>query len=196
MRLNLSDKDPKRIFFTGDLHIGHANIIKFQNRPFASVHKMNLSLVENWNNVVDPQDFIFVLGDFFFCRPEAIKQIAQKLNGNIHLVLGNHDHESRGFYSNLFHGQIYDYLDLKVDTSVNKAGLIACFHYPIHRWNKCHHGSIHLHGHIHASEPITGINRYDVGVDANNYTPVSLRTIVERIGSHPGERHHEDSQNT
>ena len=53
-------------------------------------------------------------------------------------------------------------------------------------WYKSRHGSLHLHGHIHSHEDDynieqkkQGIRRYDVGVDANNYEPVSLKEILD-----------------
>lgn len=52
-------------------------------------------------------------------------------------------------------------------------------------WDKARRGAIMLHGHIH-SDPIynrenikAGIRRFDVGVDANGYKPVSLDTVVK-----------------
>lgn len=45
------------------------------------------------------------------------------------------------------------------------------------------HGAIHLHGHIHSTREYNEWNRrmrllrYDVGVDANGYKPVSLDEV-------------------
>lgn len=58
-------------------------------------------------------------------------------------------------------------------------------HYPMLSWPKKNSGSIQLHGHIHACEEynlqnkVDGIRRYDVGVDANDYYPVSVKEIIE-----------------
>ena len=40
------------IYFTGDQHFGHANIIKHCNRPFSSIDEMDKSLLEKWNKRV------------------------------------------------------------------------------------------------------------------------------------------------
>jgi calcineurin-like phosphoesterase family protein len=52
------------IWFTSDTHFGHSNIIQYSNRPFASVQSMDEVLINNWNQLVRPQDIIYHLGDF------------------------------------------------------------------------------------------------------------------------------------
>ena len=47
-------------YFTADLHFGHANIIKFCNRPFKSVEDMDKTLIRNWNETVQPDDEIYI----------------------------------------------------------------------------------------------------------------------------------------
>ena len=58
---------------------------------------------------------------------------------------------------------------------------IVLSHYPMADWQGMNHGSWHLHGHIHSSGGAynefnrkQGLLRHDVGVDANDYAPVSL----------------------
>jgi calcineurin-like phosphoesterase family protein len=55
-------------------------------------------------------------------------------------------------------------------------------HYPIESWSSQNYGSIHLHGHTHGKLFSTIKNRYDVGVDSNNYMPISLMQIMDKIG--------------
>ena len=43
-----------KVWFIADTHFGHANIIRFCNRPFESVEEMNETLVSNWNDRVAP----------------------------------------------------------------------------------------------------------------------------------------------
>ncbi len=78
------------IYYTADLHLGHANIIKYGNRPFSDVEEMDNALIANWRAVVKPNDDIYVLGDLMFkCNyPEAY---LKQLTGKIHLIKGNHD---------------------------------------------------------------------------------------------------------
>ena len=44
------------IYFTADTHFDHANIIRFCNRPFATVEEMNETLIANWNRKVHGND--------------------------------------------------------------------------------------------------------------------------------------------
>ena len=50
--------------YISDLHFGHANILKFDNRPFRNTEEMETSLIENWNNTVLAGDTTYILGDF------------------------------------------------------------------------------------------------------------------------------------
>ena len=51
------------IYFTADTHFDHANIIRFCNRPFATVEEMNETLITNWNRKVHANDTVFIIGD-------------------------------------------------------------------------------------------------------------------------------------
>jgi calcineurin-like phosphoesterase family protein len=44
-----SMKERKSIFFTSDLHIGHLNSIKFDQRPFRDLDHMHEVLINNYN---------------------------------------------------------------------------------------------------------------------------------------------------
>lgn len=55
-----------KVFFTGDLHLGHENVIKFDNRPFETVEEMDAELIRRWNNKVDKGDLVYVLGDMIW----------------------------------------------------------------------------------------------------------------------------------
>lgn len=168
------------IYFTSDLHLGHENVIKFANRPFKNVNEMNRTLITNYNALVRNDDTVYILGDLAFKLPvEEANRIIAGLNGKKILIKGNHD---RKYDESLFEKiQMYD----EITEYKNQFILM---HYPILEWKRSHHGSIQLHGHIH-SEGLdynleckkNGIRRFDVGVDANGYYPVAIKTILDFI---------------
>lgn len=84
------DSSKQRIFFTSDLHFGHQNIIRFCNRPWKTTDEMEEALIENWNSVVTDDDIVFDLGDFAFAPNSKWKEILGELNGQHHLIVGNH----------------------------------------------------------------------------------------------------------
>lgn len=80
--------EPKK-FYTSDLHIGHKNILKFDNRPFFNLEEMKETIINNWNGVVSDNDNVYVLGDMFWNNSE-IAEVMSKLKGNKFLIKGNH----------------------------------------------------------------------------------------------------------
>lgn len=159
------------VFFTSDTHFGHTNIIKYCNRPFATVQEMDDVIIERWNQVVKPGDRVYHLGDFSWGDP--YKYLA-KLNGQKYFVIGNHDkikeHEACRQWV-----WIKDYYELKIGDQT-----IVLHHYAHRVWNKMHHKSWHLYGHSHGTLPPHGLS-FDVGTDCWNFTPISFEQISEKI---------------
>lgn len=161
-------------FFTADTHFGHHNVIKFCNRPWQTVGAMNQGLVDRWNAKVGLNDLVYHLGDIVFRDMEVW---IPKLRGRIILIKGNHDKQPSKL---LKHGisEIFDYKEIKIADKN-----IIMFHYPIENWNKRAYGSIHLHGHCHGSLRNKQPNRMDVGVDCNNWEPLEIEEVFEKINS-------------
>ena len=81
-----------KIYFTSDLHFGHENVIKFDNRPFKTVEEMDEELIRRWNAKVGKGDLVYVLGDMIWkSRNGDAEQLIKSLNGQIILIKGNHD---------------------------------------------------------------------------------------------------------
>ena len=78
------------IHFTSDTHFSHANVIEYSKRPFTDTTHMDEILIANWNKHVSITDTVYHLGDFSLST-EAVEKYVKRLNGNIILVLGNHD---------------------------------------------------------------------------------------------------------
>lgn len=81
-----------KIFFTSDLHFGHENVLRFDNRPFATVEEMDSELIRRWNAKVGRGDLVYVLGDMIWkSRNDDAPALIRSLNGQIILIKGNHD---------------------------------------------------------------------------------------------------------
>ena len=61
--------------YISDLHFGHANIIRFDGRPFKNTDEMEETLVDNWNSVTQPEDTVYILGDFCWGKEPEWKRI-------------------------------------------------------------------------------------------------------------------------
>jgi len=175
-----------RIFFTGDTHYGHANVIKYAKRLFSSVEEMNSEMVRRWNEVVTKDDLVYIVGDFAFCKPEQAVNIVRSLHGRKRIVFGNHDKQLRKNRMFLMQFEAAaDYMEIKVPDTTAPGGKhqrITLLHYAMRVWNTAHHGSWQLYGHSHGTLPDwPNALQLDVGVDCWNFTPVSYETIKERM---------------
>ncbi len=150
------------IWFTGCTHFGHENIITLASRPFDNVRQMDETLIQNWNSVVGPNDTVFHLGDVQW---DHRKDTMSLLNGYKIFVRGNHDPRDPDW------GEQY------IDLRVAKHRLIL-FHYPIEEWDGWYRGSIHLHCHTHQKRRWTAERRCNVTVEAWDYTPVALNSVL------------------
>lgn len=167
------------IFFTSDTHYYHKNIIKYSNRPYKDITEMNEAMIENYNRRVGKDDVCYHLGDFGFADQDKLTKIVQRLNGQKHLILGNHD--NRQYFQEVF-GSVRDYVEIKVPDEDARHGLqsIVLFHYSMRVWNKSHYGAWQLYGHSHGTlfnDP--SLLSMDVGVDPCGYAPISYEEVKE-----------------
>ena len=154
--------------FIADTHFSHTNIIRFCNRPFNTVEEMNETMIRKWNNVVGEQDLVYHLGDFGFGNLELI---LRRLNGKKILITGSHD-KNIIKYKNYF-----ELITPMLEIKFSKIPITLC-HYCMRTWPKSHYNSWHLFGHSHGTLKAIG-KSYDVGVDNNNFTPITLDQIAK-----------------
>jgi calcineurin-like phosphoesterase family protein len=152
------------IFFTGCTHFGHANIIKLTNRPFDTVEEMDAALITNWNATVGDDDVVYHVGDVAFGAD--YRNWTRHLKGTIHYLRGNHDKQGEHWVS------------MWTLKNVDVVGKVIMCHYPIEEWDGWWRGSIHVHAHTHGKELVSAPRRFNVGVDANNFRPVSLAALL------------------
>lgn len=132
----------KDIFFISDTHFGHANMLNFRNydgtrmRPFDSIEELDELMIENWNKVVKPTDKVYHLGDVFY-KSGNPDSIAQRLNGDKVLILGNHDRRETKWYLKYFR-------DVRGTHHIDGNYLLS--HFPIHPDSKGRFVR-NLHGH-------------------------------------------------
>lgn len=183
----------RKLFFTSDLHFGHNNVIKFCNRPYTNTKEMEKALIDNWNSVVSNEDYAFILGDiFWFNHSKETKRIFGKLNGKkIYVLQGNHDD---------FSSYLSKYLDERIEildcdeVTLYVKGLqqkeYYLSHCPLMTWPHRENGVPNFFGHIHSGPrsnnevdnnlPLWPL-QYDVGVDNNEYTPIEVRQIMQKL---------------
>ena len=183
-----------KVFYTSDLHLGNSNIIKYENRPWKTVEEMDNNLIYLWNCTVSPDDDVYVLGDFCFKGSRKAQIYLSALQGHIHLIRGNHDHflSQTSFIRFLYDEHSKGMLGqrhLSVDTDGwykhmqdGEREVVLC-HFPILYWDGMDdRKSIHLYGHMHSRPNMQHPHpdAFNVGVDVNDYRPVTLEQLLEK----------------
>lgn len=172
-------------WFTSDTHFGHANIIRHCSRPFESVEAMDQAIIDRINERVRPNDTLYHLGDFAFRGASPAEYRARIRCKNIVLIVGNHDPvkpngTARAEFASLF-ASIHTLLRINPRHEGRTRQIVLC-HYAMRVWDMSHHGAWHLYGHSHGSLPDDPhALSMDVGVDANNFTPLSLDEIAQAM---------------
>lgn len=133
--------------YISDLHFGHANIIKLDNRPFASVEEMDERLIKNWNSVVQNGDTTYILGDFCWGKEPEWKRLLPQLKGNKVLIRGNHDLQSMSAELRNMFQDVKDYKEIR-----DNGHLVIMCHYPILLYkNSFRPDTYMLCGHVHTT---------------------------------------------
>ena len=77
--------------YISDLHFGHKNVIKFDNRPFSDVEEMDRYMIDCWNSRVQEDDMVYIVGDICYRSHKGAEWYLSQLRGHKILILGNHD---------------------------------------------------------------------------------------------------------
>jgi len=171
----------ERIWFTADLHGGHPKIVDICNRPVSREEHDEWLIREVFNKYVQRKDEVYLLGDISLAKRKDAQKWVARLNGNKHLILGNHDKNIRNLGNWTEVTQIKDFTFSRKDPNIN-IHIVLC-HYPLASWNRKVHGSWHLYGHVHGRFQNTGLS-WDVGIDNKEYfegwlRPISLYEVVK-----------------
>jgi len=142
-------------YYISDCHFYHEALnSKMDKRGFENATEMNKYMLDKWNNKVSKNDTVVILGDLSFGNAEQTKDLLDKLNGKLWLILGNHDKylSSRDFKDL---ASRFDWIKHYEELHDNHRKVICC-HYPI----MCYNGQYHLkndgtpkvymlYGHVH-----------------------------------------------
>jgi len=165
-------------YYTADEHYFHDAIIEHCNRPFKNGREMNQRQIEYHNEIVKENDTVHHVGDFipFVKHMEKIASIVTKLNGNHHLILGNHETANPFTY---------------VDAGFQSVHTALWFPVKEYTFVLAHDPSVYctlkpnmilICGHIHTLfDTIKDKLTVNVGVDVRNYKPVSEQAILSLI---------------
>lgn len=180
-------------YFISDLHFGHKNCLSFDNRPFKSIEENDKAIIKDWNNTVGIDDDVYLLGDISWYNTTKTIEIFNNLNGNIHLIKGNHDSKllkNRELQSRFC--EIADYKEL----DIGDGKIVVLCHYPIPCFKNHYYGSCHMYGHVHTGFEDNMMqqvkyqmkalydkpcNMWNVGCMKRymNYTPRTLEEIIK-----------------
>ena len=171
------------IFLTSDLHLCHSREFIYGPRGFTNVKDHDETIVHNWNNVVSPEDDVYILGDLMLNDNENGIKLLKQLNGRKHIILGNHDTAIR------------ERLYLEENICVEPPKWADILHYKGYHFYLSHFPAmtgnlekeslkqvtINLFGHTHQKEKFYQDIpfMFHVGLDSNNNTPVLLDNIIE-----------------
>lgn len=172
-------------YWTSDLHLGHKNIIEYDDRPFGDLYHMHQELIRRWNMVVkNPNDEVWVIGDVAFCKPNKAKEILSQMNGKKILVRGNHDPSIEKCYKMGF-DKVFE--ENQVKTKIGGQEVLVC-HYPYHNPEQTDlkyqdrrpkdEGGFLIHGHVHTSWKISD-KMINVGTCVWNYAPISDGDLID-----------------
>ena len=167
------------IYYISDLHIGHKNAIRFDERPFSDIDEMESEIIKRWNAKVTADDDVYILGDVFYRYKKDRAEFLKKLCGRLHLIIGNHDFD---IIKNEAALACFESVD-KLRQIVDDGRRVVMCHYPIISWNMKHFGAYHVYGHVHTNvteETMFMMKQeraFNAGCMLNNYEPCTLSEL-------------------
>lgn len=173
------------IYVTSDFHLGHDKPFIYEARGFKSVEEMNFEIIKRYNEIVTPEDTVYILGDCVLGPIDNVAMLAG-LNGHKILLAGNHCTDNRLAAYDQAH--IFEQTRLAIRLKYNGYTFYLS-HYPTIISNYDDKGlktmTINLCGHTHTTNPFyhmqMGIMSYHVEVDAHDCRPISLDYIINDI---------------
>lgn len=166
------------IYFISDLHFGHENVISLCNRPFSNVEEMDEFLIREWNKTVHKNDMVYIVGDMIFRSVKSPEYYLERLKGDKHLIIGNHD---SSWMNKVEVSKYFKSVQWMTVINTGKGKATLC-HFPTLDYE----GKYMIHGHIHSKadklEYWDFLKAHEAmlnaGVDINGYKPVLIDELI------------------
>lgn len=158
------------IWVTSDHHFNHRAVLDFCNRPWRDVRAMRKGLIRAHNELVEPGDTVYILGDFSFGSRKHNEEILAQMNGLKYLVRGNHDDQRVT--------KAVGWAAVFKSVTVRRQGVTVHMSHHPPTSPDLSPDRLYLHGHLHR-DTIGALPILDVGVDANDMRPVGLDLLID-----------------
>lgn len=176
------------IYFTSDLHLGHNKDFIYKARGFENIEDHDEALINNWNDIVNDDDEVYILGDLMLGDNKYGIECLNRLKGKKYYIIGNHDTSAR---QKLYEKNDIECLGYSTIIKIHKYHFYLS-HYATLTDNYDSDKPlttrvINLYGHTHQ------VNRFNyeykgcmmnIGVDANFLAPVSIDEVIKAINLH------------
>jgi len=153
-------------YLFSDPHFHHENMAK--RRGFSSAEEMNELIVKNWNNTISKRDCVYLLGDITMEKKQY--EILSRLQGIIHVVLGNHDQRQHV-------REMLNYVH-SVSGIIYYKDVCILSHCPVHpqelTYKRAHYN---IHGHVHKNS-LDDPRYINVCAEMIDYTPVEFSKLI------------------
>ena len=169
--------NPESAWVWSDLHLGHENIIRYANRPFADATQMDASLYDNWESTVGSDDEVVFVGDVAMRRAvgsHTWQRIRDAPGAKKLLVVGNHDLTGSGRL------RVDGFDTIGAVMFVDGDPPLVFTHIPL---TDVPEGCVNVHGHTHDETP-RATPHINVSVEQLHYRPVALprlRKLARRL---------------
>lgn len=164
--------DEKKVFVTGDLHLGHKRLLIYESefRPYKTIEQMHIAIIKNWNNKITNDSKVFILGDLTFTSQTKTIEVLEKLNGIKYLIKGNHDNKPNQWYRDCGIKEVSDYPIL-----YNNYYLLS--HEPMLYLKP---PFINVHAHVHSSKNFPTFTPASICVSLErwNMCPISMMSLM------------------
>ena len=168
-----------KIFITSDTFFSRPDALDLGKRSenFVNVKQMDDTLISNWNEVVNPNDIVYHLGNFCW-DPISADLILRKLNGKIIFFPAKYD----GALAEVINQFIGKHKILESMITWDRKLNSVLSHWPMLNWPGKDKSTYHFHGGI-GKHPTNLEKEYRINasIDYWNYAPLDIDVIADII---------------